>query len=57
MEVVPIDPETYQRWIRLGMALHHATDGSAEGFELWDQWSRKGRKYDGNTYAKWSSFR
>lgn len=57
MEAVPIEPETYNRWLRIGMALHHATDGSAEGFELWDQWSRKGRKYDGSTSAKWSSFR
>lgn len=57
MEAMPIDPETYDRWVRVGMALHHATDGSIEGLELWDQWSRKGRKYDGSTRTKWETFR
>ena len=25
-------------WIKIGMALHHATDGN--GFHIWDDWSR-----------------
>src|SRR5690625_1255711 len=35
-----------EEWIRIGMALHHASGGSA--FELWDEWSSKGEKYPGS---------
>jgi len=34
-----IDHET---WVRCGMAAHHATGGT--GFDVWDNWSSKGRK-------------
>ena len=27
---------THDEWIRLGMAIHHQTGGSAEGLQLWD---------------------
>lgn len=29
------------RWLKLGMILHHQFDGSAEALELWDRWSSK----------------
>lgn len=43
-------------WIRVGMALHHETDG--EGFALWDDWSSAGAQYPGTEAleSQWSSF-
>ncbi|WP_292391212.1 PriCT-2 domain-containing protein [Mesorhizobium sp.] len=56
MSVMSIYPEAYDRWIAIGAALYHATDGSAEGLELWDTWSRKSDTYDGAAYGKWPTF-
>ncbi|MET2825827.1 PriCT-2 domain-containing protein [Mesorhizobium shangrilense] len=56
MSVMSIYPETYDRWIAVGAALYHATDGSAEGLELWDKWSKKSDTYDGATHSKWETF-
>lgn len=40
-----IDPSiSYERWIRIGMALHHEW-GDNPGFMLWDQWSMGGNNY------------
>ncbi|TRZ99006.1 MAG: hypothetical protein D4R84_02725 [Rhodocyclaceae bacterium] len=49
----------YDDWIHVGMALHHETGGSDEGFALFDAWSSTGKKYRGaqETEAKWRSFR
>lgn len=45
----------YQKWVQIGMALHHATGG--EGFELWDKWSSEGAGYDRDQMdPKWHSF-
>lgn len=33
------------QWLRVGMALHHETDGGDDGFELWDEWSQGGHNY------------
>ncbi|KAJ3082153.1 hypothetical protein HK102_001885 [Quaeritorhiza haematococci] len=35
-----------QSWIKVGMAIHHATDSSPEGMELWDQFSQQVGPYD-----------
>jgi hypothetical protein len=35
------------QWLRVGMALHHETDGGDDGFELWDEWSSDGDTYPG----------
>lgn len=43
-------------WLRVGMALHHETSGSADGLELWDAWSANGSKYDGKLEHHWKSF-
>lgn len=51
------DPScSYDEWIRIGMALHHETDG--EGLELWDQWSSTGSNYEGYDVCRqhWDSF-
>ena len=53
-----LDPDmAYQDWVQVGMALHHATSGGADGFALWDGWSAQGAKYrPGETEQKWQSF-
>jgi hypothetical protein len=53
-----IDPDCeYLDWLKVGMALHHATGGSGEAFTLWDEWSATGNSYrDGETAIKWDSF-
>lgn len=52
---VPNDDLDYEEWIKIGMALHHATGGTA--FELWDSWSRQSKKYDSTSMQyKWHSF-
>jgi hypothetical protein len=44
-------------WNAIGMAIFAATDGSAEGFKLFNAFSRRARKYDAaNTRAKWKAF-
>ncbi len=47
-----------ERWIRVGMGLHHETGGDERGFEHWDQWSAAGRQYPGtdDLRAEWNSF-
>lgn len=48
----------YTEWIKIGMAVHHETEGSEEGFALWDNWSNKSDKYPGiaNLRTHWQSF-
>ena len=44
-------------WLKVGMALNHATRGSGEGYVLWDAWSANGDSYrEGETEVKWDSF-
>lgn len=52
-----IDPSCgHEQWIRVGMALHHTTQGS--GFALWDDWSAGGKQYPGSSELdkRWQSF-
>ncbi len=53
-----LDPEGYDHWIRIGMAMHHASGGSDEGFALWHEWSARGASYDGIEDCRyhWNSF-
>jgi putative DNA primase/helicase len=46
-------------WRDVGMALHDWSQGSAEGREVWDKWSRTARdKYDeGDQERTWRSFK
>lgn len=49
------DFDDYEVWVKIGMALHHATGGSA--FALWDRWSQQSAKYASNEMShKWHSF-
>ena len=45
-------------WIRVGMALHHETEGDDTGFDLWDDWSSAGATYPGTEglRVQWESF-
>ncbi|KAJ3081705.1 hypothetical protein HK102_002181 [Quaeritorhiza haematococci] len=45
-----------QSWIKVGMAIHHATD--RQGMELWDKFSRRAGPYDRRTLEyQWDSFK
>jgi len=49
------DDLPYEDWISVGMAIHHATQGS--GFGLWEDWSATSHKHDGSKMEyKWGSF-
>ena len=53
-----IPAEDRDTWLRVGMALHHETGGSAAGEALWDQWSRVSEKFDVTDQRQaWRSFR
>ncbi|MBU2768112.1 hypothetical protein HAP94_18515 [Acidithiobacillus ferrivorans] len=45
----------YEKWLKIGLALCTLGD---TGFDLWDEWSGKGKKYPGraNLEKKWASF-
>lgn len=54
-----LDPDMGREdWIRVGMALHHETDGDDTGFELWDEWSSGGYSYPSTEglRTQWDSF-
>lgn len=46
-------------WLRVGMALHHETDGGDDGFEIWDDWSSMGETYPSTESLRyqWESFK
>ena len=49
------DDLPYEDWLSVGMAIHHATQGS--GFDLWDRWSATSGKHDSKQMQyKWGSF-
>jgi len=53
-----IDPdEDYDNWIQVGMAIHDTTCGV--GFDLWDAWSKTGKKYQGSDDLdnRWHGFK
>ena len=47
-----------EEWVRVGMAIHHETDGDMEGLLLWDEWSQTSNKYAGiqDLQNCWRSF-
>jgi hypothetical protein len=52
-----INPDTdHDTWVKCGMALHHASNGTA--FDVWDKWSAAGSKYPNSDilYKRWHSF-
>lgn len=54
------DPDAdYDTWIKNGQRIHHETQGSPEGFAIWNAWSAKGSKYkdEADLKSHWRSFR
>lgn len=57
--VFALDPDIGRDdWIRVGMALHHETEGDDTGFDIWNDWSEYGSKYPGEEALReqWDSF-
>ena len=47
----------YDDWVAVGMALHHSTQGGADGFALWEEWSATSGKHNSAKMDKrWQSF-
>ena len=46
-------------WLKIGAAIHHGTDGSNEGYELFNTWSQHSTLYKNrkDTRDRWKSFR
>lgn len=54
---VPNVDDSYDDWLEMGMAIHHQMNGSQEGLELWQEWSRQSDKHEEDyTASKWDSF-
>lgn len=57
---LPVDDwiEDREGWYRMGMAIHHETGGSKEGFDLWNKYSKRSKKFDiKNSKGRWKSFK
>lgn len=55
LQYVPNDNRDYEEWVRIGMALHHASGGTA--YDLWEEWSAQSAKHDSRIMPnKWHSF-
>jgi hypothetical protein len=53
-----LDPSMgHDEWLRVLMAINHETDGSDEGFNIFDEWSSSGVQYPGTAAlrARWDS--
>lgn len=51
------DHDDYDRWLQVGMALHHQYTGDPRGLEIWHEWSQEAGNYDSDALdAKWTSF-
>jgi Bifunctional DNA primase/polymerase, N-terminal/Primase C terminal 2 (PriCT-2) len=53
MAMIPNNDVSRKEWNDVAMALYAATDGSEEGFRIFDAWSRQSVKYHGGTVKKW----
>lgn len=54
-----LDPDMgYTDWVKVGMALHHASGGAQDALELWRDWSERGAKYvEGDCDKRWAGFK
>lgn len=49
--------QSYERWLAVGMALHHATGGADSGKQLWERWTlAQGRDDTESICQKWHGF-
>lgn len=53
-----VDQESdYDRWVMVGMALHHQSQGKPGGLDVWKSWSSRANNYDPDACdEKWRSF-
>lgn len=52
-----IEPDEYETWIYVGMALYHSSIDSDLAKEIWDDWSQGSEKYgEDEIDSKWDSF-
>ncbi len=50
-------PNEYERWLQVGMALYHQYEGGDRGLELWHRWSEQANNYDSDALdEKWPTF-
>jgi len=56
MAVVPNDDVSQNEYNKVGMAIWVATGGCARGFEIFDTWARKSKKYHGGTVKRWRHY-
>lgn len=55
LDYIPNEDCHYDDWIKIGMAIHHASGGA--GYLIWDKWSENSPKYDDTAMdKKWHSF-
>jgi hypothetical protein len=55
LAAIPNNGLDYEIWVRVGMAVHHATGGT--GYDLWESWSATSDKHDDARMPnKWHSF-
>ena len=55
-----LDPDMDRdHWIRVGLAVHHETEGGDDGFDIWNEWSSLGATYGGDEACRyqWDSFK
>ena len=51
------NPEDYEQWITMGMALHHQWDGGDQGLAYWHEWSESADNYDADSLERrWADF-
>jgi hypothetical protein len=51
------NPDDYDQWFHVGMALYHQFDGSQDGLRMWHEWSAQAQNYDQDALdEKWPTF-
>lgn len=57
IEAIPNPGRDYDLFINLGMALHSATSGGGDGYEIWSDWCAKSPLHnEAAAHKKWQSF-
>lgn len=52
------NPDDYETWINVGMALHHQWDGGEIGLKLWHEWAETADNYDADALERrWDDFK
>ena len=55
---IPNADESWDDWVRVGLAIFAASGGLKEGFDAFDTWSRRSTKYDAEfTISAWRGFK